>query len=106
LKLDENGYLDAVVRDVHVKFGDSKFYHSNWILRIVMHQIIYYSIIVLENSVYFVGKWLFSSMLGPTIDRYLNHYQLPLNLPSPFPGQTSVATFNLDLRNTADPFIG
>ena len=105
LVLDTHGYLDPVVRDCHVKFGGSHFHHENKILAFVMHQVIYYSIIVLENSVYFVGKWIFSKMLGPAMDRWLNHYRLPVFLGSPFRGQNHWSYFDLDFRNTADPII-
>jgi hypothetical protein len=73
-ELDNNGYLDPRVYDLKIKFGDSYFYHENWILKIAMHQIIYYSIIILENSGYFAGKWIFKQMGGPMLDNYLNHY--------------------------------
>lgn len=106
LHVGGDGYLDPQFYDVSIRFGESKFHHDNWIVSFVMHQVIYYSIIVLENSVYFVGKWIFSSMLGPSLDRYLNHYKMPLYLPSPFKGQTSTADFHLDFRNTNDPYIG
>ena len=37
LKLDENGYLDPVVKACSVRFGESYLYHDNPITALVMH---------------------------------------------------------------------
>jgi hypothetical protein len=37
LKLDENGYLDPVVKACNVRFGESYLYHDNPITALVMH---------------------------------------------------------------------
>jgi len=45
-------------------------------------------------------------MMGPILDKMLGHYVTQVTLPSPFPGQSSEATFDFDFRNTRSPFIG
>jgi len=37
LRLDDNGYLDPVIYDCDIKFGDSYLYHDNWMVAFVMH---------------------------------------------------------------------
>lgn len=74
LKLDEKGYLDPVVNDMTIKFGDSFLYHDNWFVAFCMHQTIEFAIQVIQNSVYFVGGFIFSHMFGPILDSFLNHY--------------------------------
>lgn len=106
LVLDENGYLDPVVYDCDIKFGNSYLYHDNKIVAFVMHQFVYFAIVIVENSVYFVGDYIFSNMMGPIIDKALNHYKTGIILKSPFQGQTSEAQFDFDFRNTQSPFIG
>uniref|UniRef100_A0A7S3CRX8 Uncharacterized protein n=1 Tax=Strombidium rassoulzadegani TaxID=1082188 RepID=A0A7S3CRX8_9SPIT len=106
LKVNQKGFLDFHVYEVDIKFGESQFLHENPWVAFFMHQIIYYAIIVLENSVYFVGKQIFTSTLGPAVDRYLNHYKLPVHLPSPFLGQDASAEFTFDYRQLSDPYIG
>ena len=106
LILDENGYLDPVVYDCDIKFGKSYLYHDNKIVAFVMHQFVYFAIVIVENSVYFVGDYIFSNMMGPIMDKALNHYQTGVILRSPFPGQSTEGIFYFDFRNTQSPFIG
>lgn len=73
--LDENGYVDPVVYDADIKFGSSYLYHDNKIMAFVMHQFVYFAIVIIENSVYFVGDYIFSEMMGPVVDKMLGHYQ-------------------------------
>jgi hypothetical protein len=106
LVLDANGYLDPVVYDCDIKFGKSYLYHDNKIVAFVMHQFVYFAIVIIENSVYFVGDYIFSNMMGPIMDQMLNHYTTSVVLKSPFAGQHSSALFEFDFRNTQSPFIG
>ena len=59
--------------------------------------------VIIENTVEFMGQYIFSDMLGPVIDDYLNHYQYEFELPSPVRGQNTTGIFELDLRNIANP---
>lgn len=86
LVLDTNGYIDPVVYDCDIKFGSSYLYHDNKLMAFVMHQFVYFAIVIIENSVYFVGDYIFSNMMGPILDKALNHYKMDVTLPSPFPG--------------------
>ena len=106
LVLDENGYIDPVVYDCDIKFGKSYLYHDNKIMAFAMHQFVYFALVIIENSVYFVGDYIFSNMMGPIMDEALNHYHTRIVLQSPFPGQHSKAAFDFDFRNTQSPFIG
>ena len=45
-------------------------------------------------------------MMGPIMDKALNHYQTGVILRSPFPGQSTEGIFYFDFRNTQSPFIG
>lgn len=105
LKLDENGYLDPIVYDCDISFGDSYLYHQNPILAFVMHQFVYFGIVIIENSVYFVGEYIFTNMMGPVLDTFLNHYQFPFYWPSYVRGQDTYDVFSWDFRNTHDPEI-
>jgi hypothetical protein len=86
LKLTDKGYLKPIVYDVSIKFGDSYFYHEDQFIAFIMHQFIYFSIVIIENSVYFVGEYIFTNMMGPIMDNYLNHYNFDFTMPSPLPG--------------------
>jgi len=104
--LDENGYLDPIMTDCDIKFGDSYLYHDNQIIAFAMHQFIYFAIVIVENSVYFVGQYIFSNMMGPVMDTFLDHYRKTLILPSPLAGQTTYDEFKVDYRNVWNPYIG
>jgi hypothetical protein len=80
--LDEKGYLDPVVVGCYMSFGDSYLNHDNPIIAFLMHQLVYFITVILENSVYFVGEYIFSDMMGPVMDKLLNHYMITFPYPS------------------------
>ena len=100
LVLDEHGYLDPVVYSADIHFGESYLYHDNPITAFVMHQFIYFGIVIIENSVYFVGQYIFTNMMGPVMDSFLNHYMFPFAFPSMVRGQNTWDIFTLDFRQT------
>lgn len=52
-----------------------------------MHQVVQFALVIVENSVYFVGEYIFTNMAGPVLTTFLNDYKLPLpRMPSPFHG--------------------
>ncbi len=44
-------------------------------------------------------------MMGPVMDKLLNHYMITFPYPSIIKGQHTEETFTLDYRNTKSPFI-
>lgn len=103
LKLDKNGYLDPVIYAVDINFGDSFFYHDNEILAFVMHQFILLVIVMIQNVTYFAGETIFSNMMGPILDGWLNHYKYTLPFPSLVRGQDTLDMFTLDYKQVRDP---
>lgn len=51
-----------------LKFGESYLYHDNKIIAFAMHQCLYFMMQVVENSVFFVGDYFFSKIMGPIMD--------------------------------------
>ena len=102
----DNGYLHPNVMSTDIKFGESFFYHDDWVQAVIWHQTIKYALVIIQNSVYFAGQHIFNGMLEPVMTKYLNYYQLEVVLPSPFKGQWSEDVFTFDLRHTEQPFIG
>jgi len=39
LSLDPNGYIDPIVYDADIKFGNSMVTHNNWLLEFTLHQL-------------------------------------------------------------------
>lgn len=72
--------------DVEIQFGNSYLYHDNKMVAFLMHQVIYYSIVMVENSAFFIGGYLFSKMLGPIFDQMLGNYETTVHMPSIFRG--------------------
>ena len=62
-----------------------------------------FSFVIIHNTAWIYGPLMFSEMLGPTLDKYLNHYQQGIQISSPFKGQTTTDTLTIDYRNTHDP---
>jgi hypothetical protein len=105
LRVNDNGFIDFPIKEVRLNFGDSYLYHENWFVAFVMHQFVYFSVIMIENSAWFVGEYVFSKMLGPVIDEFMNDYKKRLTIKSPFKGQSSASMFEFDFRNTWNPAI-
>jgi hypothetical protein len=42
--LDEKGFLDPVVYDVDLNFGETYLYHDDWFIQFVMHQFLYFGV--------------------------------------------------------------
>jgi len=42
LKLDERGFLDPIVYDIWLNFGDTYLYHDNLFIGWIMHQFVYF----------------------------------------------------------------
>ena len=105
LKLDEHGYLDPIVYDCDINFGETHVNHKNPIEAMVLRQFVNFGIIILENSTRFVGEYVYSGMLGPVMDSLLNDYRVQFVFPSPLIGQTTSDVFEADFRNVRDPKI-
>ena len=84
--INENGYLDPDVRDVDIDFGNTYLYHDNKIVAFFMHQFLYFGILMVQNSVYFLGDFIFNHIGGDILDKAFNDYWTFIHLPSPFPG--------------------
>ena len=102
----ETGFLKPVVYAIDIKFGNSYFYHDNAIVAFIMNQFVEFAIVVIENSTYFVGQYIFTSMLGPLMTSFLNNYTVNFPIKDILPGQTGSDNFILDFKHTTRPYIG
>lgn len=99
LVLDEDGQLDPIVKSCSIDFGDSYFHHENNILRYAYHDMIKLALVVIENSSYFMGKYMFTELLGPVLDVYLRHYTIDLGVKNWFLGFDQWDTLTFDYRS-------
>ena len=106
LELLENGNLKPSVFEISINFGNSYFYHENAIVSFVMGQFVEFAIVVIENATYFVGQYIFSSILTPMLSTFTSDYQLSFSAVDMLPGQDSTDQFVLDWRSTHTPYIG
>jgi hypothetical protein len=60
LAVDDKGYLEPVVKNVKIDFGKSSYTHDNILVQFVAHQILELSVVIVENSAWFFGEYLFS----------------------------------------------
>jgi hypothetical protein len=92
------------VYGVDIEFGESNFEQDDPFLNFVTFEIIQFSMVVIHNTAWLLGEYMFTNMLGPVLDKYLNHYQATILARSPFLGQESKKQyFDVDYRNTQDP---
>ena len=104
----EKGFLKPILYATELNWGNSKFYHESWALSILFDQWIKLGMIIVKNSIYFMGNEIFTDFAEPTLTNLMNQYQLPLDLPDFFPGQNAHGKFFLDMRHVSNvnPYIG
>jgi Na+-driven multidrug efflux pump len=88
-----------------IKWGSTTVTHKRWWMEYLMKQMIVFSEVMIENSAWFVGEYMFSNLMGPAMDKLLNHYRLVMPIHSFFKGNTDKEYFTLDYRNLNDPII-
>lgn len=90
-----------------MNFGDSYLEYDNVFWAFVMHQIVEFAIIMIENTAFFCGELIMSELGEPVLTSFFNDYKFPLSqMPTPFLGQEgTVADLTLDWRPTRDPDI-
>jgi len=106
LKLDENGYIDPIVYNTKLAFGESTIHHEDPWTAFCLFQAVEFAFIMIRNSVFLLGQYLFTDMLGPIIDEFLNHYRFDFYIWSPFKGQDKYSIMSFDYRSTRSPVIG
>lgn len=106
LKLDLDGYIDPVIYGMTLSFGETFLHHENWFTALCLWQLVEFSFVMVRNSVYFLGQYIFTDMLGPVMDKFLNHYHFDFYIWSPFKGQNRYSIMSLDYRNVRSPYIG
>jgi len=89
LVLDDEGYLDPKVWDVMINMGETYIYHDNLFVTYTMHQILELGKVIIENSAFFWGDRMFSSLLGPVLDKHMNHYSHKFTQRSMISGQNT-----------------
>jgi hypothetical protein len=87
----KSGALVYRVMDADINFGESYLYHDSWIVAMVMEQVLYYLMVIFENTIFLFGDLILSRMLGPIVDELTNDYRFGITLPSLFPGQGTQA---------------
>lgn len=60
LKLDDDGYLDPVVWDVMIDFGNTHIHHDNAFISYFIMQIFSLGKVIIQNSAFFLGDKMFS----------------------------------------------
>lgn len=86
LDISEKGYLSPTFYDLKINLGESFLYFENWFTQFLMWQAMEFVFVMVQNSIYFIGTFIFTDMAEPLVDKFLNSYQLPMWLRSPFPG--------------------
>jgi len=81
-------------------------HHDNFIMEFLYHQLILLSFQGLQVTAPLLGRFMFTELLGPVIDFYLNGYQFVHRQNSLIPGQEDISdVFQIDMRNVEDPRI-
>lgn len=103
--LEETGFLVPQVYAMDLTFGNTYFTHDDPWVSFWMQQWIEFMMVIVQNSCYFVGTYIFSSILGPILTQILNNYTTVIPFKDFLPGQESTADFAIDYRMTQTPAI-
>ena len=105
---NEFGYLRPILYATNLQWGETAFYHENFLLAVIFDQWIRFTLIIIQNSLYFLGDQIMNGMIEPVMTDFLNNYQFPLHLNDFFKGQDAQGDFFVDLRHVPylNPRIG
>ena len=95
---NDKGYLNPTMYDVYIGFGESFLHHENWFTAICLFQFVEMAKIAVRNSIYLFGDYILTDMLGPVMDKFLNHYHFDFVFHSPLDGQNTYSLMQLDFR--------
>jgi len=68
------GFLHPVFHHTSVDFGDTYFYFEDGFTEFLVWQVLEFSKIMIENSIFFLGSIVFTDMLEAIIDKYSHGY--------------------------------
>jgi len=64
----------------------------------IFDQYIKFMQVIAQNSIYFLGDYIFSGMFEPVLTSLMQNYMLPVHLGSAFRGQDASSDFVVDFR--------
>jgi len=71
-----------------------------------MRQVVDLALVIIENSSYFLGQYVYSDQIEPVLTYAMNNYRFPVVLPNLVTGQNAASELELDVRHTYKPYIG
>ena len=101
----KQGYLMPKIYDATLAVGETYFYHDDWLIAFLMHQLVEITLVVMENSVYYLGTMFLNGVMEPVITHMLNKYTMDVPIENPFKGQVGASDFNFDFRHVSKPMI-
>jgi hypothetical protein len=111
MEINDDGFIHPVFHDVSLDLGGTYFEFENGFLEFLAWQVINFTFIMIENSIYWVGPFLLTDMAGPNIDRIMYGYQVPWKIKTPIDVEhlkgdhKPYALMHWDLRNTRAPVV-
>mmetsp|Transcript_7036 Transcript_7036/g.11835 ORF Transcript_7036/g.11835 Transcript_7036/m.11835 type:complete len:121 (+) Transcript_7036:363-725(+) len=72
-QLDDHGFLDPVIYNVNIDFGETSVYHENQFISFIIHEFVTLFLVIVQNATYFLGTRI-GGLLGSLMDKGLNHY--------------------------------
>jgi len=101
------GFIHPIFHYTSVVFGETYFYFENEFTEFLFWQALQFTIVMIENSIFFVGSIVFTDMLEGLIDEYSHGYQKKFWMKSPIVSNDIVdALFNFDYRQVRSPYVG
>lgn len=101
----KDGYLKPLVYACQMNWGETTIYHDNMFVRVLTDQWIRYTMVIIKNSIYFLGTEIFDGMAEPVLTKFLWYYEWYFVLDDSFEGQNRWDLFTIDVRNTRAPII-
>lgn len=78
LYVTENGFIYPDVLAVDFNWGETSFYHENFIMQVLVDGWIKFLLVIIQNSLYFLGNEILNGMIEPIVTKILMYYQIPI----------------------------
>jgi len=103
----KRGFIHPIFHHTAVDFGQTDFFFENGFTEFLVWQALEFSIVMIENSIWFLGDVVFTDMLEGLIDRYSHGYQKQFWMKSRIVSNDIVdALMNFDYRHVRAPYVG
>lgn len=70
----KNGFIDPNIWTIGLEWGETSFYHENWLLSLMFDNWIKFVLIIIRDAFFFLGSEIFNGMIEPILTKIMLYY--------------------------------